>query len=496
MLRARLGRLGRGGLPLGRAQPPPPLLRRDALLRARALSSATAVGDDAGVAEDHALKLRQEIKVLGWALGDTLRSGPNNGEESYDAVERMRSLAKDWRELSTSSFGATHGAEANVKLQELVDEIAEMPTEVIRESARAFQHFLALSNTAESHHRARRVMERNVQSGSLAEAASAGQYSEYPRQPQNTTLGATQRLLGTHPYVDGEQQASASPEQIFEALCTQSVEIVLTAHPTEVTRRSVVQRHREIEQSLRAIDQPNLRWDYAEQQKENLLRQVQTLWWTDEIRRDKPTPWKEARQGLEIVATSMWHAVPGYLRRIDREMLHAPGIGKPLPPDVAPIRFASWMGGDRDGNPNVTPEITKEVVVMSRLRGASLVKEALVQLRQEICVSDEKATQELLDLLPQDPEDSADGAEFEHFRGRSMDRSTLHYQPYSKLFNHLIDRLVCHAMPCHAMPLYAIICHAVIHAMPCHTMPCHLNVLLSAPASCFGSVRCFGSVVY
>ena len=117
MLRARLGRLGRGGLPLGRAQPPPPLLRRDALLRARALSSATAVGDDAGVAEDHALKLRQEIKVLGWALGDTLRSGPNNGEESYDAVERMRSLAKDWRELSTSSFGATHGAEANVKLQ-------------------------------------------------------------------------------------------------------------------------------------------------------------------------------------------------------------------------------------------------------------------------------------------------------------------------------------------------------------------------------------------
>eukprot|EP01047_Picozoa_sp_COSAG01_P071193 COSAG01_NODE_10985_length_2033_cov_2.034126_4_plen_101_part_00 len=65
------------------------------------------------------------------------------------------------------------------------------------------------------------------------------------------------------------------------------------------------------------------------------------------------------------------------------------------------MRFASWMGGDRDGNPNVTPEVTKQVVIMSRLRGAALVKEALIQLRQDISVSDQKATPELLALLPQ-----------------------------------------------------------------------------------------------
>ena len=203
-----------------------------------------------------------------------------------------------------------------------------------------------------------------------------------------------------------------------------------------------MQRHREIEKSLRKIDQPSLRWDFEERHKESLARQVQTLWWTDEIRREKPTPWKEARQGLEIVATSMWDAVPGYLRRIDQEMLAAPGIGKPLPPDVAPVRFASWMGGDRDGNPNVTPQTTKEVVLMSRLRGASLVKEALVNLRQEICVSEEKATPELLALLPEESAGLHQDEPLTHFRGRSIDNSTLQYQPYSKLFSGLIDRLV------------------------------------------------------
>ena len=414
-----------------------------AALCARA-SSGSAVQEKADNEwEDRALKLRRDIKFLGEALGGELQSGH---KRAFDAVERMRTLSKDWRELSESEgfpgFGASHSPMAKVKLQELVEEIARLPSDVIHESARAFQHFLALSNTAESHHRARRGNERIIQSGSLKEAASSGKFSEYPRQPQNTTLGTVQRLLGTHPYAKGELQGSASPEQIFEALCTQSVEIVLTAHPTEVTRRSVVQRHREIEKSLRKIDQPNLRWDFEERHKANLTRQVQTLWWTDEIRRDKPTPWKEARQGLEIVATSMWDAVPGYLRRIDQEMLAAPGIGKPLPPDVAPVRFASWMGGDRDGNPNVTPQTTKEVVLMSRLRGASLVKEALVNLRQEICVSEEKATPELLALLPERIAGSHPDEPLTHFRGRSIDNSTLQYQPYSKLFSGLIDRLV------------------------------------------------------
>jgi phosphoenolpyruvate carboxylase len=114
------------------------------------------------------------------------------------------------------------------------------------------------------------------------------------------------------------------------------------------------------------------------------------------------------------------------------------------------VRFASWMGGDRDGNPNVTPEVTKQVVIMSRLRGAALVKEALIQLRQDISVSDQKATPELLALLPraQGPEGTVmmmggGGGEQEqltHFRGRLVDKTSLAHQPYGLLFDHLLER--------------------------------------------------------
>ena len=393
---------------------------------------------------DSNIELRRDIKHLGWALGDAMKKDEDNGEQTYATVEELRSLAKAWRKVNPSGFGAPANDEALEKLEKMVSLAKELPTPLIRESARAFQHFLALANTAESHHRVRRVTERNVESGSLSEMVAKREYGTYPRQPLGSTVGVVQRLLGTYPHEAGELPATATPEQIFEALCTQSVEIVLTAHPTEVTRRTVVQRHREIEKSLTQLDHPALRWDYVDDHRKNLLRQVKTLWWTDEIRREKPTPWKEARHGLEIVATSMWHAVPCYLRRIDSEMLATPGIKKPLPPDVAPVTFSSWMGGDRDGNPNVTPEVTKAVVLMSRLRGASLVREALVQLRQEICVSKQKATPELLALLedkPDKPAGKASSKGIEHFRGRAIDQEAADNQPYSQLFELLADRL-------------------------------------------------------
>ena len=412
---------------------------------ARGLASSA---DDPGLPRDDPdIHLRRDIKALGRALGDAIRNDAKNGEATYATVEQLRSLARRWRSMDPSGFGAPAKGEAQEKLQEVVDLTAGLSSATIREAARAFTHFLALSNTAESHHRVRKVIERNVRSGSLTETVRDGDYSDYPAQPLNTTLGTVQRLLGTHGEGD-EANARASPDEIFEALCTQSVEIVLTAHPTEVTRRTVVQRHREIEQSLVGLDHPAERWNVKESHANNLQRQVDALWWTDEIRREKPTPWKEARHGLEIVATSMWHAVPDYLRRIDAEMQAAPGIEKPLPPDVAPVRFASWMGGDRDGNPNVTPEITKEVVLMSRLRGASLVKEALVSLMQEVCVSADKATPELLAILPKKTAGQAAGKRLiserdpvKHYRGRTIDRSTLDQQPYSMLFNHLESRL-------------------------------------------------------
>jgi phosphoenolpyruvate carboxylase len=314
----------------------------------RPLSTSTsAAGTASGASEDEEdpnFPLRRDIKYLGWALGDAIRHTPAHGQEAYASVEQLRGLAKAWRSSSSDKgpAGAPAGPQARAQLQALVDVAASMPSPMLAVVARAFSHFLALSNTAEAYHRIRRRRLRELRLGTLA---SRDDYAAVPAQPLNTTLGTVQSLLAAHHSAQGTGDSraagaggggagAASPEQIYEALCTQCVEIVLTAHPTEVTRRTIVQRHRDIERALGALDhEETLSWHDRRREEAQLLRQVETLWWTDEVRREKPTPLKEARHGLEIVATSMWKAVPAYLRKLDAELLVTPGIERALPPE-------------------------------------------------------------------------------------------------------------------------------------------------------------------
>ncbi len=92
---------------------------------------------------------------------------------------------------------------------------------------------------------------------------------------------------------------------------------------------------------------------------EELEREVIAIWETDELRRTKPTPQDEARSGLYVVERQLWEAVPSFMRKLDADAEQV--LGKKLPVDVCPVKFGSWMGGDRDGNPNVTAEVTAEV---------------------------------------------------------------------------------------------------------------------------------------
>ena len=94
-------------------------------------------------------------------------------------------------------------------------------------------------------------------------------------------------------------------------------------------------------ESLAQLDRADLLWFERQAIEARIDRQVNSLWWTDEIRRAKPTPQKEAQQGLDIVEASLWKSVPAFLRRIDAELTATPEIGKPLPPDVAPVKFGS-----------------------------------------------------------------------------------------------------------------------------------------------------------
>ena len=135
----------------------------------------------------------------------------------------------------------------------------------------------------------------------------------------------------------------ATKEEIYDQLCTQSVEIVLTAHPTEVNRRSVLRKYRIASELLAYLERPDLLPYEKMQAMDDLNRIVSSLWGMDEIRRNKPTPQQEALGGLAIVESVLWDAVPAYLRKVDAQC--DASLGKRLPLDAVPIKFASWMGG-------------------------------------------------------------------------------------------------------------------------------------------------------
>ncbi|KAJ6805154.1 phosphoenolpyruvate carboxylase 4 [Iris pallida] len=126
---------------------------------------------------------------------------------------------------------------------------------------------------------------------------------------------------------------------------------------------------------------------------EDLVREITSLWQTDELRRHKPTPVDEARAGLHIVEQTLWKAVPHYLRRVNNALKKH--TGRPLPLTATPIKFGSWMGGDRDGNPNVTSKVTRDVSLLSRWMAIDLYIREVDNLRFELSMdrcSDKLAT--------------------------------------------------------------------------------------------------------
>lgn len=116
----------------------------------------------------------------------------------------------------------------------------------------------------------------------------------------------------------------------------------------------------------------------------SLEREIASLWQSDEVSRLKPTPEDEASRGTLVVETVLWEALPGFLRKLDATLKEHDVT---LPFTAAPIVFSSWMGGDRDGNPNVTPETTRTVCLSQRARAAGLWARDLKRLEQELSIT-------------------------------------------------------------------------------------------------------------
>ena len=263
---------------------------------------------------------------------------------------------------------------------------------------------LSLVNSAEVQHRLRAIREHERQ--------NTRQIPGPLYHMEDSIKGTIQRLLDSK---------DASKDEIFQQLCNQSVEFVLTAHPTEVNRKSVLRKYRKVSELLAYLERPDLLPHEQLSGTIDLQRIISSVWGMDEIRRNKPTVQKEAAGGLAIVDTVLWKAVPDYLRKLDKQCLAS--LGKRLPLDVCPIKFASWIGGDRDGNPNCTPQVTREVVLHQRLRAARLYLQDLAELESQLAISS-RFSPKMEDLAKQIPS---------NFHEREL---------YRRVISHLRKRLV------------------------------------------------------
>jgi phosphoenolpyruvate carboxylase len=296
-------------------------------------------------------RLREDVHLLGELLGQTVRA--QYGDAFLEKIERIRRGAKADRgarprgEISVEQLGAS------------LDALGE---DDLLPVARAFNQFLNLANICEQYQLTRRHDE------------SHGEAFESRVLPQ-----LLERL----------KAAGHAPEALARQLARLDIELVLTAHPTEVTRRTLIQKYDAIAAQLALQDHRDLSNTEREQIKERLHRLIAEAWHTEEIRRVRPTPVDEAKWGFAVIENSLWHAVPHHLRKVDQALHAATGLRLPL--EAAPIRFASWMGGDRDGNPNVTAAVTREVLLLARWMAADLFLADVDHLAGELSMQEASA---------------------------------------------------------------------------------------------------------
>lgn len=283
--------------------------------------------------------IQQNVRELGTLLGQTIAD--EQGAQWIENIEEMRLLG---REISPDN--------ANI-VQQLQAKIAGYSEAELLIYARAFSQFLNLANVAE--------------------------------QQYTTSAQGLDELDLPHPLEDlSEKLGDVAPEKFQQALEKLHIELVLTAHPTEVNRRTFIHKYNQIAETL---DQTN------DASHPRISELVQQAWHTDEIRQQRPTPLNESYWGLNTIADSFWFAVPKFLKELNQLSLNV--TQQELPIDYNPITMASWMAGDRDGNPFVTAKLSEKALLNARLIAANLYLEDFEQLFLELSMR--KASETLLE---------------------------------------------------------------------------------------------------
>lgn len=281
--------------------------------------------------------LRQDVRLVTSLLGETLVR--SEGPEIFELVEsiRLQSRADDLANLR----------DLDVATAALV--------------ARAFTAYFHLANVTEQVHRGRQMLADHHERGSWIRAA----------------LGRI-------------DDAGVSRDDLAESVARMTVRPVFTAHPTEVARRSTLGKLRRVAALLHEPAGPV--------RTRRLSEVIDLLWQTDEIRADAPDPLDEVRNGVYYLESLAGLALPAVLEEL-RDQLAEKEVGLPI--SARPLLFGTWIGGDRDGNPRVTPAITRDALQLQAAHGISLIRLRVDDLRRELSVSERlsEAAPAVLDRL-------------------------------------------------------------------------------------------------
>ncbi|XP_078439557.1 phosphoenolpyruvate carboxylase, housekeeping isozyme [Wolffia australiana] len=277
-----------------------------------------------------------------------------HGEELREAVQECYELSAEYE-----------GKNDPQKLEELGELLTSLDPGDSIVIASSFSHMLNLSNLAEEVQIAHRRRNK-VKKGDFVDENNATTESDIEE-----TL---KRLVG---------KLKKSPEEVFDALKNQTVDLVLTAHPTQSIRRSLLKKHGRIRNCLTQLYAKDISPDDKQELDEALQREIQAAFRTDEIRRTPPTPQDEMRAGMSYFHETIWKGVPKFLRRVDTALKNI-GINERVPYNAPLIQFSSWMGGDRDGNPRVTPEVTRDVCLLARMMAANMYYSQIEDLMFEL----------------------------------------------------------------------------------------------------------------
>lgn len=282
-------------------------------------------------------QLKDTVRELGKKLGTTIKD--QLGEEWLERIETIRKSGRQ------SNKGEP---EATQKIQAI---FSELENDQLLTVARAFTQFLNLANIAEQ------------ESNSHAQVAD-------PMEALLTRL----------------KDMDFSSDSFADTVAKLDIELVLTAHPTEVYRRTFIHKYSELNQCVTGLRDDTLNAVQRNSLELRIADLITQAWHSEEVRAVRPTPVDEAQWGFAVIENSLWEAVPDFIRELDGKLKVQFGQGLPL--NATPVHFGSWMGGDRDGNPNVTANVTQKVLLLARKRAARLFADDIERLVVELSMSD------------------------------------------------------------------------------------------------------------